>query len=109
MTEMRHHDGDKWHGAGMFDQAPATAVQFSVARLPDPYQGCPTMKSKLLQPIRQSHEGVNRKRENAEDSSVPWRARDNPPSRASPPAEALDHKDAPDLLRYDDRRQHRLR
>jgi hypothetical protein len=66
------------------------------------------VRSKLLQKI-QSREVVNGQQENTEGSSVPWRARENPPGRVSPPVEALDHKDSPGLLRYDDRRQHRLR
>jgi hypothetical protein len=66
------------------------------------------MRSKLLQPISQSHEGVNRKQKSTEDSSVPWRERENPHGRVSPPVEAMDHKDSPGLLRYDDRRLHRL-
>jgi hypothetical protein len=71
------------------------------------------MKSKLLQKIsygvNQSRAVVAGQRKNTEDSSMPWRARENPPGRVSPPVEALDHKDSPGLLRYDGRRQHRLR
>jgi hypothetical protein len=71
------------------------------------------MKSKLLKKITygvsQSGELVNGQQENTEDSSMPWRSRENPPGRVSPPAEALVHKDSPGLLRYDGGRQHRLR
>jgi hypothetical protein len=71
------------------------------------------MKSKLLQKIsygvNQSRELVNGQQESTEDSSMPWRPRENPPGRVSPPVEVLDHKDSPGLLRFDDRRQHRLR
>jgi hypothetical protein len=58
------------------------------------------MRSKLLQPIRKSHEEVNRKRENTEGASMPWRARENPPGRVSPPVEASDHKDSPGLVQH---------
>jgi hypothetical protein len=71
------------------------------------------MKSKLLQKIScgvsQSREAVNGQQENTEDSSMPWRAREHPPVRVGPPVETRDHKDSPGLLRYDGRRQHRLR
>jgi hypothetical protein len=71
------------------------------------------MKSKLLQKISyrvsQSREVVNGQQKSTEDSSVPWRERENPPGRVSPPVEAPDHKNSPGLLRYDGRRLHRLR
>jgi hypothetical protein len=69
------------------------------------------MKSKLLQKmsgVNQSREVVDGQHENIEDSSMPWRLRENPLGQVSPPVEALDHKDSPRLLKYDDRRQHRL-
>jgi hypothetical protein len=70
------------------------------------------MKSKLLQKqsygVIQSRKVVDGRQENIEDSSVPSRERENPPGRVSPPVEALDHEDSPGLLRYNDRRQHRL-
>jgi hypothetical protein len=71
------------------------------------------MKSKLLQKVsyglHQPREVVDGQQESTEDSSMPERARENPPGRVSSPVEALDHKDSPGLLRYDDRRQRRLR
>jgi hypothetical protein len=71
------------------------------------------MKSKLLQKVNfgvnQSHGVVDSQQGKIESSSMPWRARENPPGRVSRPVEALDHNDSPGLLRYDDRRQHRLR
>jgi hypothetical protein len=60
------------------------------------------MKSKLLQKVNcgvnELREVVNGQQEHTEGSSMPWRARENPPGRVSPPVEALDHKDSPDHL-----------
>jgi hypothetical protein len=71
------------------------------------------MKSKLLQKqvvaVNQSRAVSDSQQKPTEDSSVPWRERENPPGRVSPPVEALDHKDSPALLRYDGQRQHPLR
>jgi hypothetical protein len=71
------------------------------------------MKSKLLQKINydviQSREVVNGQQGNIEDSSTPWRSRENPPGRVSPPVDVEARKGFPRLLRYDDRRQLRQR
>jgi hypothetical protein len=71
------------------------------------------MRSKLLQKINpgvnQSRPVADSQQKSTEDSSVPWRERENPPGRVSPPVEAPDHKNSPGLLRYDGRRLHRLR
>jgi hypothetical protein len=66
-------------------------------------QGIPTMKSKLLQKIcygvSQSRDVVNGQQENTEDSSMPWRVREDPPGRVSPGADAQARKDFPALLK----------
>jgi hypothetical protein len=108
-----HHDGDNRRGAGMLDRAPFTAVQSSGFPSTDPfYKGCLTVRSKLLQRVscnlHQLREVVDGQ-QNTEDSSVQWRKRENPPGRVSPPVETRHHKDSPGLLRYDGRRQYRLR
>jgi hypothetical protein len=55
--------------------------------------------------VTRSGDAVNRKQENAEDSSMPGRSREKPSGRVSRPMEALDRRDSADLLRYDGRRQ----
>jgi hypothetical protein len=71
------------------------------------------MKSKLLQKIThgvsQPRDVVNGQQENTKDSSMPWRPRENPPGRVSPPVDVEARKGFPRHLRYDDRRQHRQR
>jgi hypothetical protein len=67
------------------------------------------MKSKLLQKkINQSREAVDDQRDNIEDSSAPWRGRENRPDRVTPPLHARARNDFPGHLRRDCRRQHRL-
>lgn len=57
------------------------------------------MRSKLLQPISQSHEGVNRKRENTEGASMPWKGHVAPPIPINPAVDAEARKDFPGLLK----------
>jgi hypothetical protein len=67
-------------------------------------RGIQPMKSKLLQKISygvsQSREVVNGQQKSTEDSSVPWRERENPPGRVSPATAVQDHKDSPGLLKH---------
>jgi hypothetical protein len=84
--------------ACMLDRVPFTAIfHYPVYRALS--QECPNMKSKLLKKITygviQSREVVNGQQKHTEGSSVPWRARENPPGRVSRPVEALDHKALP--------------
>jgi hypothetical protein len=58
------------------------------------------MKSKLLQPISQSHEGVNSKRENTEGSSMPWKGHVAPPIPINPAVDVEARKDFPSLLKH---------
>jgi hypothetical protein len=71
------------------------------------------MKSKLLQKISygldQSPEVVNGQQENTEDSSVLRRGHETTPNPVHEAVDAQARKDSPSLLRYDDRRQNRLR
>jgi hypothetical protein len=98
---MRHHHSNKRRGAGELDQGPF-AGRFN---LPFPFYRTPykrylNMKSKLLQPISQSHEGVNRKRENTEGSSMPYRGHGIPPNPVNPAVDAEAGKDFPALLKH---------
>jgi hypothetical protein len=56
------------------------------------------MRSKLLQPISQSHEGVNRKRENTEGASMPWKGYVAPPIPINPAVDVEARQDFPGLL-----------
>jgi hypothetical protein len=58
------------------------------------------MRSKLLQPISQSHEGVNRKRENTEGASMPWKGHGIPPNPVNPAVDAEARQDFPNLLKH---------
>jgi hypothetical protein len=63
-----------------------------------PYKGCPAMKSKLLKKKNSGHRPcgvVNTQQENIQDSSVPWRGRENPPDRVNPAVAAQARKDFP--------------
>jgi hypothetical protein len=55
------------------------------------------MRSKLLQKmsygVSQSPEVVNRKQENTEDSSVPWKGHQIPPNPVNPAVDAPARKD----------------
>jgi hypothetical protein len=61
------------------------------------------MKSKLLQKksygVNQSREVVDGQQENIEDSSLPWRGHETPPSPVDPAVDAQAGKDFPGLLK----------
>jgi hypothetical protein len=57
------------------------------------------VKSKLLQPISQSHEGVNRKRENTDGASMPWKGHVAPPIPINQAVDVEARKGFPDLLK----------
>jgi hypothetical protein len=64
------------------------------------------VKSKLLQKIsyNQTHQSdglLDDQHENTEDSSLPWRERENPPRRVSPATGTQARKDFPRLLKHD--------
>jgi hypothetical protein len=59
------------------------------------------MQSKLLQPICQSHEGVSRKRENTEGSSMPWKGHAAPPLPVNPAVDVEARNGFPGLLKRD--------
>jgi hypothetical protein len=62
------------------------------------------VRSKLLQKkssgLNQSPKVVKGLQESVKDSSVPWRGRENPPGRVSPPVHAQARKDLPRLLEH---------
>jgi hypothetical protein len=57
------------------------------------------MQSKLLQPISQSHEGVNHNRENIEGASMPWKGHVALPNPINPAVDTQARKDFPALLK----------
>jgi hypothetical protein len=71
-------------------------------RLPDPWQGCQAMKSKLLQKIsngvNQSREVVDRQKENIGGLPLPWRGHGSPPNPVNRAVDAQARKDFPALL-----------
>jgi hypothetical protein len=72
------------------------------------------MKSKLLQKqsysqTHQSDEVIDDQQENNEDSSEPWRERENPPGHVSPATGAQARRDFSGHPKHACERQHRLR
>jgi hypothetical protein len=57
------------------------------------------VESKLLQPISQPHEGVNRNQENTEGASMPWKGHEAPPIPINPTVDVEARKGFPGLLK----------